>query len=456
MTQALLIVEDEPIMLDFMQTVLAARPGTELFTARRLQEGKDLLQRREYTLVVTDLKLPDGDGIDVLNAAKRHNPLCEVIIVTAYGTVETAVRAMRLGAADFIMKPFSADELETAVAKVLEHHALVVENRNLRREISRKYDFSNIIGSSPRLQQVFAVMGSVADTEVAVLITGESGTGKDLVARSIHFNSARAAAPFLPINCAAIPAALLESELFGHRRGSFTGAVADKLGLLSAADGGTIFLDEIGELPLALQAKLLRFLESKEVLPVGATRAVHANVRVIAATNRDLAAAVRARQFREDLFYRLNVVPLHIPPLRARREDIRPLAMHFFERYCRSQQRTGWTLSPDALARLETHDWPGNIRELDNVICRAVTLARSSVISVTDLALGGPATGQESGPGEWPGDTFPLERHLADIEAGYLRRALAKARGVKAEAARLLELKRTTLIAKLRKLGLED
>lgn len=443
-------------MLDFMQTALAVHPELELHAARRLQEGRELLQQQEYTLVITDLKLPDGDGLDILNSAKRHNPLTEVIIVTAYGTVETAVRAMRLGASDFIMKPFSADELDTAVNKALEHHALVVENRFLRREISKKYDFSNIIGTSERLKQVFAVMGSVVETGVAVLITGESGTGKDLVARTIHFNSARAAAPFLPINCAAIPGPLLESELFGHRRGSFTGAVADKLGLLSAADGGTIFLDEIGELPLALQAKLLRFLESKEVMPVGATRAVQANVRVIAATNRDLQAAVRERQFREDLYYRLNVVPIHLPPLRARREDIRPLAMHFFDRYCREQQRPGRTLAPEALRRLETYDWPGNIRELDNAICRAVTLAQEPVITVADLALGGVADAPPPASGEWTAETFPLEQHLAGIEADYLRLALARAHGVKAEAARLLEIKRTTLIAKLRKLGYTD
>ncbi|HNW94316.1 MAG TPA: sigma-54 dependent transcriptional regulator, partial [bacterium] len=452
----LLIVEDEPIMLDFMQTALGARPDTEVLVARRLQEGRDQLDQHECALIITDLKLPDGDGLDMLNAAKRQNPLTEVIIVTAYGTVETAVRAMRLGATDFIMKPFSADELETAVNKALEHRGLVLENRLLRREISRKYDFSNIIGGSRQLNRVFAMMNSVVASDVAVLITGESGTGKDLVARSIHFNSARASAPFMPINCAAIPAPLLESELFGHRRGSFTGAVADKLGLLTAADGGTVFLDEIGELPLALQAKLLRFLESKEVLPVGATRPLRANVRVIAATNRDLAAAVRDRLFREDLFYRLNVVPLHLPPLRERREDVRPLALHFLERHAREQQRPDRVLAPEALRRLETYAWPGNIRELDNVICRAVTLAGAAVITAADLALDDCAGGAESVPAgdAWTGETFPLEQHLAEIETQYVRAALRRANGVRAEAARLLQLKRTTLIARLRKLGL--
>ncbi len=449
----ILLVEDEPIMLDFMQTALAARPDTEVLTARRVQEASDLLQAHEVALVISDYKLPDGDGLDVLNRAKRHDPATEVIIVTAYGTVETAVHAMRLGASDFLLKPFTAEHLETAVHKALEHRALVCENRYLRGELSRKYDYSHIIGSSPELARVFALLDSVAATGVAVLITGESGTGKDLIARTLHAHSPRAAAPFVPINCAAIPAALLESELFGHRRGSFTGAVADKLGLLIAADGGTVFLDEIGELPLGLQAKLLRFLESKEVLPVGATQAVQANVRIVAATNRDLQAAVRERQFREDLFYRLNVVPVHLPPLRARRGDILPLAMHFLARHCREQQRPLPAFAPEARRRLQAHPWPGNVRELENAVCRAVTLTRGEQLTAADLGLDDGMAAAASAP-VWDAEVFPLEAHLAVLEERYLREALQRANGVQAEAARLLQLKRTTFLAKLRKLGI--
>jgi len=448
----ILIIEDENLMLEFMSATFAPNKQIEVCGAKNFKEGMVALENEEFSLVITDMKLPDGDGLDIVGRVKLRNQLIEVIVVTAYGTVETAVKAMRLGAADFITKPFSVEELETAVEKALEHRDLVLENRFLRREISKKYDFSRLIGTSKKLKQVFSIMSSVVESDIEILITGESGTGKDLVAKTIHFNSPRATHPFLPINCSALPESLLESELFGHRRGAFTGAVKDKLGLLMAANGGTIFLDEIGELSPTLQVKLLRFIENKEVLPVGATKPVNADVRVITATNRNLEEAVKQNMFREDLFYRLHVVPIHLPPLRDRREDIIPLADFFVENLCRDQGQKRKTFSQEAFRQLELYPWPGNIRELENVLRRAVTLSKGVIISSRDLNLG------ETPLPEGVRLTAPLdlEAYLAQEEQKYIREALLTSGGVKARAARLLGLKRTTLVAKMRKYELDS
>jgi two-component system response regulator HydG len=386
-TLRVLVVDDEGEMADTVAEFLASR-GYEAECAVGGKAAVAALKRRQFDAVITDLKMDKVDGLDVLEAARALDPARPVIIMTAYGSIEGALEAVRRGAADYLTKPFKLEEAALHLERALAGRGLREENERLRRAVAERYSFKNLIGKSAVMQQVYDLLERVSTTNAPVLVLGESGTGKELVARAIHQASRRAHAPFVAINCAAIAETLLESELFGHARGAFTGASEAKKGLFVEADGGTLLLDEIGELPLALQAKLLRALETSSVRPLGGGGERKVDVRVIAATNRDLARAVQEKRFREDLYYRLHVIPVHLPPLRARREDIPLLVSHFVARFAGEhhpgQERE---ISSEVLRRLTELPWPGNVRELKNAIERLLVLARGKRVDMRDLAI---------------------------------------------------------------------
>jgi two-component system response regulator PilR (NtrC family) len=387
---------------------------------------------------------------------KQREDAVSVVIMTAYATAETAVQALKEGAYDYIIKPFKVDELRHLVQKALEERRLRGENLRLRREIEQRYQFGNLIGKSPGMQQVFATIGRLGDSKATVLVTGESGTGKELVAKAIHFNSNRKARPFVTVNCGAIPQELMESELFGHVKGAFTGAVAAKQGLFEVADGGTLFLDEVSELPLHLQVKLLRVLEDPEIRPVGGVKPVRVDVRIVAATNRNLAQAKESGAFREDLYYRLNVISLHIPTLRERREDIPLLANHFLQEFAGDAGVPPKLISPEALASLERYPWPGNVRELENVIERAVTLEADAVIRAESLpdSVRGQTAPDVKGI-ELPPDGLDLDALMERIERDLLSQALRRTNGIQSRAAQLLHTSFRSFRYRLQKYGLE-
>ncbi|GAB4264862.1 sigma-54-dependent transcriptional regulator [Deferrisoma sp.] len=453
-TARILVVDDEPSMREFL-AILLRREGHAVEVRADLAGARDALAGGGFDLVVTDLKLPDGSGLDVLGAARERDPDAQVVVITAFGTAESAVEAMKRGAYDYLTKPFKADEIRLTVAKALERTALARENRELRRRLEAVEAGGEILGRSPRMQEVFRLLERVAPTGVTVLIHGESGTGKELVARRLHALSGRAG-PFVAVNCAAIPEGLIESELFGHVKGSFTGAVADKPGLFEEAAGGTLFLDEVGELPLHLQPKLLRALQEGKVKRVGGNREIPVDVRIVSATNRDLAEAVREGRFREDLYYRLNVVALEIPPLRERRDDIPLLALHFLQKYARAFGRPLKGFTREALDRLEAYPFPGNVRELENLVERAAALETGEYVGVESLppALGAPRTGDAEGLPPLPADGFDLEGFLADVERRYLEEALRRTNGNKTEAAKLLGITFRSLRYRLERLGM--
>lgn len=434
----ILIVDDEKGMRDFL-SIMLKKDGYEVVSAENGTEALSVVQREIFDLVISDVKMPDMNGIDLLRAIKELSPETVVIMITAYGTTESAVEAMKLGAYDYITKPFKVDEIRLVIQKALEKGRLRRENILLRREIEARAGFENFIGSSPAMQKVFSIIRQVADTRSTVLVTGESGTGKELVARAIHFSSSRRNRPFVTVNCGALPETLLESELFGYMKGSFTGAVSNKQGLFEAADGGTIFLDEISATTPSLQIKLLRVLQEKEFKRVGGTSDIKVDVRVIAASNRDLKAEVEKGAFREDLFYRLNVIPIHLPPLRERREDI-PLLADFFLKRFSSNRRI--SISPEAMELLVAYHWPGNVRELENTIERLAILAHGDTISADQIpdSIKGNRPCPELIPSDIPDQGLDLEALIENAERVLIRKALEKAGGVKTEAARLLGL----------------
>ncbi len=442
---AVLVVDDDAEMRELVRDVLAER-GHQVTTAG---DGKEALQRLaegDYAAVLTDLRMKEMQGIELLGEIRRLYTDTGVILMTAFGSVETAVEAMKHGASDYLVKPVKTDELVRVVKRVLREAALRREIARLRREVHKEYSFHQILGKSKPMQAVFDLIRRVADSPTNVLITGESGTGKELVAKAIHYNSDRRHAPFVPVNCAAIPEALLESELFGHVKGAFTDAKMDKRGLFEEAHTGTLFLDEISELPIMLQAKLLRAIQEREIRRVGATKPIAVDVRIIAATNLNLAEEVRAKRFREDLYYRLNVIEIRLPPLRERREDI-PLLVDAFLKKCaeaRGKQVQG--VSEAALALLVDYAWPGNVRELENVIERAVTLSRGDKIVPEDLpsAIQG-ARGERRILDEAAERTLSLEA----MEKEYILRILEKTGGNKYQAAHILGIDRKTLYRKL-------
>ncbi len=385
MTAVALIIDDEEIIRQACRRILEPE-GISMLEAGDATTALKLLEQHEIDLVLTDLRLPDLSGIEVLRRVKEFDPYVEVIIVTGHGSVNTAVEAMKLGAYDYIEKPFRPDELRALVMKALERRRLRKENLSLKKHLSTQY-IKNLVGGSRAMAKVYKLISIVAPTSSTVLITGESGTGKELVARAIHFNSPRKDAPFVVVDCGLIPDDLLEAELFGYKKGAFTGALEHRQGLIEDAQGGTLFLDEIGNLPSGLQAKLLRLLQEKEYRPLGARESKRADIRVVAATNRDLKEMVRKGKFREDLFYRLNIFPIHLPPLRERKEDIPLLANHFLRKYSSELGKPIKSITAEAMKRLVEYHWPGNVRELENTIQRAVLLAEGDVIEPASLSL---------------------------------------------------------------------
>jgi two-component system response regulator AtoC len=420
------------------------------------REALQMLGQERFDIVISDLFLPDINGIDILKQVKTDAPHTEVILITGHASAETAVSAMKEGAFDYITKPLNIEELRLIIGKAVEKGRLLSENVYLRKQLRDKYEFANIIGSSPAMQTVFNLMKRIIKTDSTVLITGESGTGKEIVAKSIHFNSHRKDRPFIAVHCGAIPETLLESELFGHMKGSFTGAHRDKIGKFEAANHGTVFLDEISTMPIQLQSKLLRVLQEQEVERIGSTRPIKIDIRVISATNQDLEEEVRKGNFREDLYYRLNVIPLHIPPLRERVADILPLARHFMAKYCTEMGRPLMTSGKETLEALELYDWPGNVRELENLVERLVALTEGDQITLQDLPaniskvyghreLLAPRVTEQGI--DLPGTVNEIERQM-------IAEALALTDGIKARAAALLHLNRTTLVEKMRRLGM--
>ncbi len=447
----LLIVEDDAAMRELVQDTLSEE-GFVVETAGGGRAGIERVRRGGIDLVVTDVRMPDLDGLDMLReitgsgrGAGESFAAPHVIVITAFGSIDTAIKAVRLGAHDYITKPFNMEALILAADKALEERGLRQEVSRLQREVERPYRFENIVGRSPQMQEVFNLIRRMASSSVNVLITGESGTGKELVARAIHFNSPRAKRPFVPVNCAAIPDALLESELFGHKRGAFTDARSDRAGMFVEADGGTLFLDEIGDLSPALQAKLLRVIAEREIRPLGATRSEKVDVRVISATHKDLPAGMRGGTFREDLYYRLNVLQIHLPPLRERAEDLLPLADHFLSRAAERSQKRVSSFSQSALKILLSHGWPGNVRELENIIERAVALCEGPQVTPGDL----PAAMRERRPSDLVDYAVQRNLTLAELEREYIQRVMKEEGGNKTRAAQRLGLDRKTLYRKL-------
>jgi DNA-binding NtrC family response regulator len=384
----ILVVDDEMIVCESCKRILEEE-GYEVETALSGREAFDKMKTAPFDIVITDLKMPEIDGMEVLKTFRKDYPDSIIIMITGFSTVETAVEAMKLGAFDYIPKPFTPDEVTVVVKRAVEKKSLIAENIYLRQELQEKYGFHNIVGKSKKMQEIYRVIAKVATTDSTVLIYGQSGTGKELIARAIHFNSPRREKQFVPVDCAVLSENLLESELFGHVRGSFTGAVTTKPGLFEVADGGTVFLDEVGNISLSIQAKLLRVLQEREFTPVGGTKAKKVDIRLIAATNKDLEKMIKEETFREDLYYRLNIVPISLPPLRERQEDIPILAAHFLKKSAEEMGKTIKGFTPEAMEKLMRHPWPGNVRELENVIERTVVMIDDEMVRVEHLILPG-------------------------------------------------------------------
>jgi len=448
MKTRILIVEDEEKLRRVLELQLRSA-DFEVDQAGSAEEALKLTDRAG--LILTDLRLPAMDGLELLNLMRRQNSEIPVIVMTAFGTIETAVQAMKAGAADFLLKPFSLDHLMAVVRKALELRALQDENRKLREELGRRYQFDNIVGRSPAMQEMFATILRVAPSRATVLLAGESGVGKDLIARAIHYHSPRKDRPFVKINCTAIPENLMESELFGYEKGAFTGAVGTKPGKFEQADTGTAFLDEIGDVPASIQVKLLRVLQEREFERLGSNKTRHIDVRIVAATNQDLRAALEQGTFREDLYYRLNVVPINIPPLRERREDIPFLAEHFVRKLAAQSGSRVESITDAAIQRLLSYHWPGNVRELENVIERSLVLCTGTRLDAPDIRL-------DIAPRARPQTVenfLPEGMSLDEFEQAIIREALRRAEGNKSQAARLLGLSRNALRYRLSQMGIE-
>ena len=448
----ILIIEDEAKMRRLLELNLG-EDGFKTVSAPDAETGLRLLASEQVDLVLTDLKLPAMSGLELLQAVKRQNAALPVVVMTAFGSVETAVEAMKAGATDYVLKPFSLAEMRMVVHKELDVSRLREENRSLREALGEKYSHPNIVAGSAKMQEVLAIVERVAPTNSTVLLGGESGVGKDLIARVIHEKSRRASGPFIKINSTAIPENLLESELFGYEKGAFTGASSSKPGKFELADKGTLFLDEIGDVPPATQVKLLRVLQEREFERLGGTRTVKVDVRLVAATNRDLRAALEEGTFREDLYYRLNVVPIDIPPLREHKEDIPDLTNLFLSKFCRDSGRPVTTISPEATNLLLSHHWPGNVRELQNIIERACALAKTSRLEPGDIHIDSSPRNKAASSSD---GFLPAGMTLDQWEDDMIREALKRASGNKSQAARLLGLSRNALRYRLSKIGIED
>lgn len=452
-----MVVDDELSMREFFKLMLDSE-GYQAECVPNGREAVSLIQKSFYDLVITDIRMPGMDGIEVLKKVKEISPETIVIMISAYATTETAVTAMKQGAYDYIPKPFNVEEIKLIIQKALEKRQLRQENDRLKEELRKHHRYEKLVGSSPAMLKVYELIRKVAQTRSNVLIYGESGTGKELVARAIHVESPRSKENFVAINCGGIPETLIESELFGHKKGAFTGAVTDQKGLFASADGGTIFLDEIAELSPALQVKLLRVLQERVFRPVGGTEDIAVDIRIISATNKDLEQEVAAGNFREDLFYRLNVIQIRVPPLRERKEDIPLLARHFFKKYADETQKQVDKISPVALKILMQYSFPGNVRELENIIERSVALASSSAIQAEDLSFininNGKGAKIDTPAVTIPSDGFDLEEYIARTEKDILLKALEISRGAKQKAAGLLGISFRSFRHRLSKYGL--
>ncbi len=441
----ILVVDDEESIREFFEIMLK-REGYEVQTASNGREGLEALKASPADLVISDIQMPEMSGLELLAKGKEVDPELVCIMITAFGSTDTAVEAMKLGAYDYIQKPFKIDEIKIIVQQALERRSLKLENAQLKKELGTKYAFDNIIGSAPPMLRIYEMVKRVANTKSSVLIGGESGTGKELIARAIHYNGPLKERPFVTINCGAIPENLMESEMFGHKKGSFTGAIADKKGLFEVANGGTIFLDELGELPLSMQVKLLRVIQEGTFKRVGSTEDVRVDVRVISATNRVLDHEVKTGNFREDLFYRLNVIQIHCPPLRERRDDITMLANAFLEKFSKILSIPVKKISNEAMDTLKRYHYPGNVRELENIIERTVALEPGAVILPESLPRhlhearepAGQLDAHKIEIDEQAG--IDLERLVADFERTLLMKALQQTGGVKKKAAKLLKI----------------
>jgi DNA-binding NtrC family response regulator len=450
-----LIVDDEPGMLEVCEDILSELPRTRIVTEQDAVRAMGRITEENWELLITDLCMPGTDGLALLRMAHKHDPELPVLMLTAYPTVETAVESMKLGAADYLTKPFLPADLLLTVRRLLEGRRLREENRLLHRQVERGYAFGDMIGHSAAMHAVFDTIRQVAATDVDVVITGETGTGKELVARSIHQRSPRAQARFVPVDCGAIPEDLLESELFGHERGAFTGAHARSLGLLEFAHGGTFFMDEVAQLSVKLQAKLLRALQERRVRRVGGNLEIEVDVRVLAATSVDLQTEVNAQRFRMDLFYRINVAQIHLPPLRERLDDVPLLATHFATRYGREMGREDIDLDSGVTEVLCGYRWPGNVRELQNVIKRAIAMSRSDTISIDDLPEAVIANAVTPPAGAAPGFFDLREQHTAQFEKEYLKRLLTNCHGNISQAAMEARLPRGTFYRLLNRHALD-
>jgi two-component system response regulator PilR (NtrC family) len=445
----ILVVDDEQSMRELL-AIMLKKEGYEVVTAESRAVAAAVLAQGPTDMVITDVRLPDGDGIEILRHVKSASPETAVIVMTAFGSTEAAVAALKLGAHDYLLKPFDVEELKIVVRNALEQRQLREENLRLKAEFRSQHGLDRLIGVSPVMVALFDLVRTIAPTGSTVLITGESGTGKELVAKAIHALSGRRDEPFVSVSCGALPETLLESELFGHLKGSFTDAHQNKKGLFEAAHTGTLFLDEVGEMSASMQVKLLRALQERRIRRVGGTEEVEVDVRVVSATNVPLETLVREKRFREDLFYRLQVIPIQTPPLRERREDIPLLAEHFLRRFSRELGKSLAKISEEAMARLAHHSWPGNVRELENVIERAVALETTAAVLPERLpeALWSSKpqpVGQDLSPG------FKLDEHLKGMERHFLRQALERAQGDRARAAQLLGVSSRSLRYLMRK-----
>ncbi len=477
----ILVIEDDDTVRDVLHSFLVSRKF-DVSLAENGETGLDMARAEKFDLILTDLVMPGITGMDVLKEVTTAATSVPVIVMTAFGTVQTAVEAMRNGAFDYVTKPFNLDELMIVLEKALSVSKLQKENVMLKRQLKKKYNFKGLIGDSPSMQTVYELIEKIADTDSTILITGESGTGKELIAKTIHYNNiSRAGGPFVPINCAAIPRDLLESELFGHEKGAFTGAISTRLGRFELAQAGTLFLDEVGELDPSLQVKLLRVLQEREFERVGGMKTIKVDVRILAATNKDLEKATKEGKFREDLYYRLNVIPLQLPPLRSRYEDIPLLAAFFVQEFCRKKKREPFSFSPQVMDCLLKYRWPGNVRELENLMERLTILVSGPVVQLADLPeklhL---TTGEDSEAAASPqvmtsfrtmaakaplpiqgsdlelGETgVDLNELVATMERNMIMKALEKAGGVRSKAAQFLGLNRTTLLEKMKKMKIE-
>lgn len=471
----ILVVDDEPSIREFLEIMLQ-RENYAVKTVDSASAALEALRASTFDVVVTDISMPGMSGIELMGRLKQLHSEAAVIVMTAHGSTESAVEAMKLGATDYLTKPFQLDEMKIAIQSAIRSVALERENRQLRSELGKSFSVGNIVGSSPAMQVVFDLVQRVSSTKTNIMILGESGTGKELVAHAIHRNGSHAASPFVVINCAAVPESLFESELFGHKRGAFTGAVQDKLGIFQQADGGTLFLDEVGDIPLSVQVKLLRAIQQKSFRPVGATEDVTVDTRIICATNKNLEEMVAKGEFREDLFYRLNVIQIRMPALRERKEDIPVLAEHFLRKFSVSMGKPIKGISKEALAMLNGYSFPGNVRELENVMERAVALENQSIILPESLpqkllfgsvhsprtapapapAAASPAPAGAPTPPAPTGGSFDLEKGVEDFERAHIQKALTETKGVKKKAAALLGISFRSLRYRIEKYGIAD